>query len=91
MLEDLRHTVHSIRAPFACGGTFVPEQPVTICFPDKTQIPVMRAKEIYEQEQLLKLLVECCGAAPLVFVRSKPLVAVHPYLSRQWLFLGSLA
>ncbi len=64
LLEDLRHAVHGLRAPFACGGTFVPEQPVTLCFPDQTRIPVLRAKETYEQERLLQPLVKRCGAAP---------------------------
>jgi hypothetical protein len=64
LLEDLRHAVHGLRAPFACGGTFVPEQPVTVCFPDKTRIPVLRAKVTFEQEQLLQPLVKRCGAAP---------------------------
>src|SRR5262249_18381791 len=54
-----------LRAPFACGGTFVPEQPVTICFPDKTRIPVLPAKNAFEQEQLLQPLVKRCGAAPV--------------------------
>ncbi len=64
LLEGLRHAVHGIRAPFACGGTLVPEQPVAICFPDKTQIPVLRAKNTYEQQQLLQPLVNRCKPAP---------------------------
>ncbi len=64
LLEDLRHAIHGLRAPFACGGTFVPEQPVTLCFSDKTQIPVLRAKETFEQERLLQPLVDRCRAAP---------------------------
>ncbi len=64
LLEDLRHAIHGLRAPFACGGTFVPERPVTLCFPDKTQIPVLRAKETFEQERLLQPLVDRCRAAP---------------------------
>lgn len=63
LLEDLRYTVHGIRAPFACGGTLVPEQPVTLSFPDKTLIPVLRAQNAFEQERLLRPLVERCTAA----------------------------
>src|SRR5713101_3455818 len=63
LLEDLRHAAHGLRAPFTCGGTLVPDQPVTLCFPDKTQIPVMRAKDTFEQERLLRPLVERCAAA----------------------------
>ncbi|MFN7925206.1 MAG: hypothetical protein U0Q16_34230 [Bryobacteraceae bacterium] len=36
--------MHGIQAPFTCGGTLVPEKPVTLCFPDKTRVPVVRAK-----------------------------------------------
>jgi hypothetical protein len=64
LLEDLRHIVHGLRAPFTCGGTLVPEQPVTICFPDQTRIPVLRAKDAFEQERLLQPLVKRCKAAP---------------------------
>ena len=64
VLESLRHAVHGLRAPFACGGTLVPEQPVTLCFPDKTRIPVLRARDTFEQERLLRPLVERCAAAP---------------------------
>jgi hypothetical protein len=42
----------------------VPEQPVAIGFPDKTQIPVSRAKNSFEQEQLLRPLVARCKPAP---------------------------
>ena len=64
LLEGLRHAVHGLRASFACGGTLVPEQPVTLCFPDKTQIPVLRERDTLEQERLLRPLVERCAAAP---------------------------
>src|SRR5216683_1181495 len=63
LLEDLRHAVHGLRALFTCGGTLVPEQPVTLRFPDNTQIPVLRAKEAFEQERLLRPLVERCSVA----------------------------
>jgi hypothetical protein len=36
LLEDLQHAVHGLHAPFTCGGTIAPEQPVILCFPDKT-------------------------------------------------------
>ena len=63
LLEGLHRTVHGLRAPFTCGGTLVPEQPVTLCFPDKTQIPVLRATDTFEQERLLRPLVERCAVA----------------------------
>src|SRR3990172_6059196 len=63
LLEGLHHAVHGLRAPFTCGGTLVPDQPVTLCFPDNTQIPVLRARDPFEQERLLRPLVERCAAA----------------------------
>src|SRR5438876_11450894 len=64
LLEDLRYTVHGLCAPFACGGTLVPDQPLTLCFRDKTQLPVLRAPRVFEQEQLLQPLVKRCTPAP---------------------------
>ena len=63
-MEELRRVIHDVRAPFACGGTLVPTQPVTLSFADKTQIPVLCAKNTYEQERLLQPLVDRCKAAP---------------------------
>ena len=63
LLEGLHHAAHGLRAPFTCGGTLVPEQPVTLCFSDNTQIAVLRARDTFEQEQLLRPLVERCGTA----------------------------
>ena len=63
VLEGLRHAVHGLRAPFTCGGTLVLEQPVTLCFADNTQVRVLRAKDTFEQERLLRLLVERCAPA----------------------------
>ena len=62
-MEGLRHAVHGLRAPFTCGGTLVPAQVVTLSFPDNNQIAVHRAKNTFEQEQLLRPLVERCTAA----------------------------
>jgi len=55
--------VHGLRAPFTCVGTLVPDQAVTLRFPDNTQIAVLRAKDTFEQERLLRPLVERCTAA----------------------------
>ncbi|MBI1896471.1 MAG: hypothetical protein HYS04_08035 [Acidobacteria bacterium] len=63
LLEGLHHAVRGLRAPFTCGGTLVPEQPVTLCFPDNTQITLLRARDTFEQERLLRPLVERCAAA----------------------------
>ncbi len=64
LLEDLRYAVHGLCAPFACGGTLVPDQPLTLCFQDKIQIPVQRAPRVFDQEQLLQPLVQRCTPAP---------------------------
>src|SRR2546427_10615661 len=64
LLEDLRYAVHGLCAPFACGGTLVPDQPLTLCFQDQTQLPVLRAPRVFEQEQLLQPLVQRCTPAP---------------------------
>jgi len=63
LLEGLHHAVHGLRAPFTCGGTLVPEQPVTLCFSDNTRIAVLPARDTFEQERLLRPLVERCAAA----------------------------
>lgn len=63
LLEGLRHAVHGLRAPFACRSTLAPEQPVTVCFPDNTQIAVLRARDTFEQQRLLRPLVERCTVA----------------------------
>ncbi len=63
LLEDLRYAVHGLCAPFACGGTLVPDQPLTLCFQDQTQLPVLRAPRVFEQEQLLQPLVRRCTPA----------------------------
>src|SRR5437899_1174356 len=63
LLECLQHAVHGLRAPFTCGGTLVPEPPVTLCFRDETQIPMLRARDTFEQERLLRPLVERCAVA----------------------------
>ena len=55
--------MHGLHAPFTCGGTLVPAQAVTVCFPDNTQIAVQRAMDTFEQEQLLRPLVERCSVA----------------------------
>jgi hypothetical protein len=64
LLEALRYAVHGLSAPFVCGGTLVPDEPLTLCFKDKTQLPVLRASSPFEQEQHLRSLVARCTPAP---------------------------
>jgi len=63
-LQELRDAVHGLCAPFACGGTLVPDEPLTLCFKDQTRLPVLRAPRAFEQEQLLQPLIERCAPAP---------------------------
>ena len=63
LLDELRYAVHGLDAPFACGGTLVPDQPLTFGFPDQTQLPVLRAPRVFDQEQLLQPLVRRCTPA----------------------------
>src|SRR2546429_713886 len=84
LLEGLRHAVHGLRAPFTCGGTLVLEQPVTLCFPDNTQVRVLRAKDTFEQGQLLRSLVERCAPAAFGMGRDRKstrLNSSHGYIS----------
>ncbi len=64
LLEDLCYAVHGLCAPFACGGTLAPDQPLTLCFQDNTQLQVLRAPRVFEQVQLLQPLVKRCTPAP---------------------------
>src|SRR5438552_2317478 len=63
-LEQLRLAIHGVTAPFSCGGTFVPDKPVTIVFKDQTRVEVLRAKSAFDQKSELKPLLEHCKAAP---------------------------
>lgn len=63
-LEELRYVIHGLRAPFACGGTWVPDEPLMLCFKDKTQMQIVRTPNPFEQTQVLQPLVERCAPAP---------------------------
>jgi hypothetical protein len=60
LLESLRYAAHGIIAPFACSGSLVLKRPIAVCFPDKIEITVSRAKGSYEQVQLLNPLTARC-------------------------------
>jgi hypothetical protein len=64
MLEKLRLAIHGVTAPFSCAGTFIPDQPVTFVFKDKSQFEVTRAKSAFEQKDELRPLLERCKPAP---------------------------
>ena len=63
-LENLRLAIHGVTAPFSCEGTYVPEEPVTFIFRDKSRFEVTRAKDVYEQRNALNALLEHCKPAP---------------------------
>jgi hypothetical protein len=63
-LENLRLAIHGVTAPFSCEGTYVPKEPVTFIFKDKTRFEVTRAKNEFEQRNALKPLLEHCKPAP---------------------------
>jgi len=63
LIQELGLAVHGIRAPFACGGTLLPELPVTLRFKDKTQLPVLRSGAVHEQQRLFQPLVSRCTPA----------------------------
>ena len=62
-LENLRWAIHGVTAPFSCAGTFVPEEPLTLVFRDKSQFTVERAKTGYEQVKALQPLIDRCQPA----------------------------
>jgi hypothetical protein len=63
-LEDLRLAIHGVTAPFSCEGTYVPKRPVAFVFKDRTKFEIIRAKAVFEQNEMLKPLLEQCKPAP---------------------------
>ena len=63
-LEYLRLAIHGVTAPFSCQGTFVPKNAVTFVFRDQTRFEVTRARNRFEQKDVLKPLLEHCKPAP---------------------------
>lgn len=63
-LDQLRLAIHGVTSPFACAGTLVPEEPVTLVFKDRTEFPVTRVTDALEQTTALKPLLDHCKPAP---------------------------
>jgi hypothetical protein len=63
-LENLQLAIHGVSAPFSCEGTFVPDNPVTLFFKDRTRFEIIRAKNAFEQKNALKPLLDHCKPAP---------------------------
>jgi hypothetical protein len=63
-LENLRLAIHGVTAPFSGQGTYVPKEPVTFIFRDRTRFEVTRAKNASEQTNVLKPLLDHCKPAP---------------------------
>lgn len=64
ILDELERLAHGINAPFVCGGSIVPEAPVSLRFKDGAELAVSRQANILEQAKALEPLVARCGKAP---------------------------
>jgi len=62
-VESLQLAIHGVTAPFSCEGTFVPDNPVTLIFKDRTRFEVIRATSTFEQKRVLNPLLEHCKPA----------------------------
>lgn len=63
-LENLRLALHGISAPFSSQGTYVPTNPVTFVFRDRTRFEIKRAKDSFAQPKALEPLLSHCKLAP---------------------------
>ena len=64
VFEELANLVHGISAPFACGGTLVPDAPVALRFKDGAELAVTREASPSTQATALQALVARCVPAP---------------------------
>ena len=62
-VEKLRWAIHGVKAPFSSAGIFVPDQPLTLVFRDKSRFTVERAENGYEQVKALRPLIDRCQPA----------------------------
>lgn len=62
-LDQLKFALHGVTAPFSCGGTLVPNNPVTIVFKDETRVEVVRSNNSFDQEREMGSLLEHCKPA----------------------------
>jgi hypothetical protein len=65
VLEDLANLVHGITAPFACGGSLVPDAPIELHFTDGTTLTAPRAESAWTQPDALEPLMKRCAPAPV--------------------------
>jgi len=65
LLTEISDLVHGVTMPFACGGTLVPNKPVTLRFKDGVSIPVRRTDRDEAGSATLDDLVARCTPAPL--------------------------
>lgn len=63
-LENLQLAIHGVAAPFACEGTFVPSEAVSLLFKDGTRFQVVRAENSFKQKDALAPLLQRCQPAP---------------------------
>ena len=64
VIEELSNLVHGIAAPFVCGGSLVPEAPVTLRFKDGVQVPITRLERGMDPHTALEPLLARCSPAP---------------------------
>jgi hypothetical protein len=64
LLTEIADLVHGVTMPFACGGTFVPNEPVTLRFKDGANIPIRRPDRDEVRSATLDDLVARCTPAP---------------------------
>jgi hypothetical protein len=63
-LEQLQLAIHGVAAPFACEGTVVPDDAVSLLFKDGTRFQIVRAENSLRQKGALEPLLKRCESAP---------------------------
>lgn len=64
LIEDLGNLVHGIGAPFVCGGSLLPEAPVTLRFKGGAKVAISRLERNANEEAALEPLLAHCAQAP---------------------------
>lgn len=62
-LSKLKLAIHGVSAPVSCGGTHLPNEPVTFVFKDGSRFSVPRARSSFDQIDGVKPLIERCRPA----------------------------
>jgi hypothetical protein len=62
-LEQLRLAIHGVNAPFYIAGKYIPQEPITLRFKDRTTFVVERAVNNLQQVAELQPLINRCSPA----------------------------